>query len=108
MVLYDCRMDCYPLDLIGACGGTYIVYWISRQIAKYTNFLCRTLALFGISSLAFISFHYVEINGAVGNHILNLLHIDVSWGWQYIIRYSATLVLAIVAMYIPGLKKIFN
>lgn len=108
MVLYDCRMDCYPLDLIGACGGTYVVYWISRQIAKYTHCLSKVLALFGVCSLAFICFHYVEINGAVGNHVMNLLHIDVSWGWHYVIRYSVTLVIAILAMYTPGVKKIFQ
>lgn len=108
MVLYECRMDCYPLDLVGACGGTYLVYLISILIAKYTRYLSRILVLFGICSLAFICFHYVEINGAVGNHILNLLHIDLPLVWQYVLRYSATLAVAIASMYIPGVKKIFN
>ena len=107
MVLFECRMDCYPLDLVGACGGTYLVFLFSKFIAKHTRYLSRILALFGVCSLAFICFHYVEINGAVGNHILNIMHIELSSVWQYVVRYSATLAIAIATMYIPGVKKIF-
>lgn len=107
MVLFDCRMDCYPLDLVGALGGTYVVYIVSRLLAKQTQYFSKVFAFLGVCSLSIMCFHYVELNGHVGNHVLGMLHMSLPAFLEYVVRYTTTIVIAIGAMYTPIIKKIF-
>lgn len=106
--MYEMVWGCYPLDFLGALGGTYCLYIVSRAISKNITFLARPLAILGIWSLAIMCFHNLEIDCHLGNHVMALFPFSFPvWG-KYVFRYILTIALAAIAVHVPGIKKIFT
>lgn len=106
--MYDIEWGCYPLDVLGACGGTYCLYLISRLIKDYAKPLAGLLAVLGIWSLAIMCFHNIELDCHLGNHLMALFPFDFPvWG-KYVFRYLLTIALAGIAIKLPITKKIFS
>ena len=105
--MYDFEWDCYPLDFIGACGGTYCLYLFSRLIGKYLKVIPRAFAILGIWSLAIMCFHDLETHCRWGNHVMALFPLALPLWGKYVFRYSLTIALAAVAVHTPVLKKLF-
>lgn len=108
LVMYDIDWGCYPLDVLAACGGTYCLYIISKGITKYAKPCGKILAILGIWSLAIMCAHCFEMAAHLGNHIMGLTPFDYPVWAKYIVRYTVTIVLAILFYYLPGTKKIFS
>lgn len=49
--------NCYPLDIIGACGGTFVIYLVSKGICNYTSFIRKVLLFVGVNSLLILCYH---------------------------------------------------
>lgn len=97
----------YPIDVLGACGGTIVLYWISSQIKEHLRLSANILARLGVWSLAIMCFHDFEIATHLGNRIQVQLGLELPlWAW-YIWRYTLTIALAVVVIHIPKIKKIF-
>ncbi len=97
----------YPVDVLGACGGTIALYWISSQIKEHLKFSAKLLARLGIWSLAIMCFHDFEIATHLGNRIQVYLGLDLPlWAW-YFWRYAITIALAVIVVHIPKIKKMF-
>ena len=109
--MYEYTLGCYPLDVIGACGGTLCVYWLSKGInmAKgWGQWIPATFAYLGRISLAIMCVHCFEIATHMGSHLVAL----TPWAplplWaMYIVRYVLTILIAIAVVHTPYLKKVF-
>lgn len=110
--IYDYTWECYPLDVIGACGGTYFVYLLckglnSDLLKKYFCGLRQVLAYLGVISLAVMCCHCFELSTHLGNRIFSILDIKLSVLGMVIYRYILTITFAVIIVHIPKLKKIF-
>lgn len=105
--MYTFTWGCYPLDVLGAYGGTFCVYWMSKWMGKYLMPFSKVFAYLGVISLAIMCVHCFEIASHLGNRIL------VAGGFEFqdwalsIWRYVLTIILAIALVHIPKVKQIF-
>lgn len=105
--MYDMDWGCYPLDFLGACGGTVVLYFISKFLGQHLRILPRILALLGIWSLAIMCFHNLEMSCHLSNHVMALFPFTLPvWG-KFVFRYLLTIAMAAVAVNTPVLKRIF-
>ena len=104
--MYEMEWSCYPLDLLGACGGSYCLYQLSKLVSK-SKLSSKVLATLGLWSLAVMCFHNIEIDCHLGEHVLALFPFVLPvWG-KYIFRYVLTIALAAIAVKTPIIKKVF-
>ena len=107
LVMYDMDWGFFPLDFIGACGGSFCLYMICKFISKHLRFISKPLAVLGVWSLAVMCFHDLEMHCHLGNHFMALLPISVpGWG-QYLFRYFIAIALAAIAVKTPRVKSLF-
>ena len=105
--LFEFTWHCYPLDFLGACGGTAVLYFISRFLGQNMGSPAKGLAILGIWSLAIMCFHNLETSCHLGAHLMALFPFALPvWG-QYVFRYFLTIAFAGVAVHTPGLKRLF-
>lgn len=107
LVMYDLDWGCYPLDFLGACGGTFCLYFISKFLSQHLHFLPKVLAVLGIWSLAIMCFHDLEMHCHLGNHVMALFPFILPVWVKYMFRYILTIALAAIAVKTPILKKVF-
>lgn len=106
--MYEMEWGCYPLDFLGALGGSYCLFLFSRAINRNLVFLAKPLSILGVWSLAIMCFHNLEINCHLGNHAMALFPFTFPvWG-KYLFRYILTIAMAAIAIHTPGIKKIFT
>lgn len=105
--MYTFTWGCYPLDVLGAYGGTYCVYWISKWLGRYLKPISKVLAYLGMISLAIMCMHCFEIDSHLGSHTLALTGTAFSDWVLYIWRYVLTIGLAIAVTQIPKVKNLF-
>lgn len=108
MDMYEMMWTCYPLDLLGACGGTYVTYVLSRTIAnRGGQIISEVFSYLGRISLAIMCFHCFEMASHLGNHIWAFIGWESqTWVW-WVWRYVLTILLAIAVTKIPLIKKLF-
>lgn len=107
LVIYDFIWGCYPLDVMGACGGTICLYWISKLLDRYLNPVAIVFAVLGVWSLAIMCFHDLEMYCRLGNHFMGLFHLSLPiWG-RYLFRFLLTIGLAGLAVRLPIIKRLF-
>lgn len=106
--MYSFLWKCWPLDVLGACGGTYCVYLISKSLKDYLSILPRVFAYLGVVSLAIMCVHHFEMTSNMGNHVLALFFVDVPRWAAYVWRYVFTILVAIALTRIPFVKRIFS
>lgn len=106
--MYEFIWGCFPLDVLGAYGGTYCIYSIVRLVGPRLKHISRVLAFLGIASLSIMCVHCFEIASHLGNHTLALTGIVFPAWVVYVWRYVLTIGLAIVLMNIPGVKRLFS
>lgn len=75
MGMVDCNYKMYPLDVVGACGGTYFFYWISKQITRLPKTVYKGLAWVGKNSLVILCIHSIELV----YHVSNNIHVPSLW-----------------------------
>jgi len=106
--LYTYTMNCYPVDVLGGIGGTFVLYLLSKVIVKAKeSWVLKCIQYLGGISLAIMCVHDFEIASHLGNHLRAAIGWDMPiWG-LYVWRYSITIVLAIALTKIPKIKSIF-
>lgn len=105
--MYTFTWLCYPLDVLGAYGGTYCVYWVSRWIGKNLKHLSKVFAYLGLISLSIMCVHCFEIASHLGNRSITRVGNDFPDWVLFAWRYALTLGLAIALVHIPKIKKLF-
>lgn len=105
--MYDFEYNCYPIDFLGALGGTFCLYLLSKFISTKTRILSKTFAILGIWSLAIMCFHDLEMHCHLGNHVMALIPVSFPiWG-KFLFRYLLTIAMAAVAVKLPLIKRVF-
>ena len=64
LYMVRCDFGCYPIDILGACGGTVIIYFVSKYIHCISK-LSYMLSWLGVNSLAILCFHSYKINHSI-------------------------------------------
>ena len=105
--MYTFTWGCYPLDILGAYGGTYCVYWLSKWMGTYFKHLPRFFAFLGTISLAIMCAHCFEIDSHLGTHTLSWAGGGFPDWLVFVWRYALTIGLAIVLVHIPRVKSFF-
>jgi len=105
--MYGFIWKCYPLDVLGAIGGTFCLYYLCKLINNYCNIFAKGFSVLGTISLAIMCFHDLEINCHLGNHVMALFPFTLPvWG-KFVFRYLLTIAMAAVAVKTPVLKRVF-
>lgn len=105
--MYSFTWGCYPLDVLGACGGTYCVYLLSVGIKKYLKITTKVLSALGVWSLAIMCVHCFEMYAHLGNRLRVMVGIEMGHWPLFFWRVALTLGLAILLVHIPKVKKLF-
>lgn len=105
--MFEFLWECYILNTLGACGGTYCLFLLCKFFATKTHITAKALASLGLWSLAIMCFHHFEMETHMTDHILALIPFSFSIGVKYIFRYIITIGMAVLAMHTPLIKKIF-
>lgn len=107
MDMYSFTWKFYPLDVLGACGGTYCVYLLSVGVKKYLKITSKVLSALGVWSLAIMCVHCFEMYAHLGNHVKALVGFEFGEWSMFAWRMVLTLGLAIMLVHIPKVKKLF-
>ena len=105
--MYSFTWKIYPLDVLGACGGTYCVYLLSVGMKKYLKITAKALSALGVWSLAIMCVHCFEMYAHLGNHLRAMTGIEMGQWSMFAWRLVLTLGLAILLVHIPKVKKLF-
>lgn len=62
--MVSCTYKILPLDILGAIGGTIVIYYISIFI-KNLKYISRFFAFVGINSLAFLCIHLIDLDAPI-------------------------------------------
>lgn len=57
-----CFYKCYPLDVAGAVGGTYVVFLLSTLIDKYLSLFAYLIGWIGKNSIVFLCIHLIDLD----------------------------------------------
>ncbi len=105
--MYSFTWKIYPLDVLGACGGTYCLYLLCRLIKNHCKITSKVLAALGLWSLAIMCVHCFEIYAHLGNRIRAAVGVELGLWPMFAWRVLLTLGLAIVLVHIPKVKNLF-
>ena len=105
--MYSFTWNCYPLDVLGACGGTYCLFLLSLGIKKYLRITTKALSTLGVWSLAIMCVHCFEIYSHLGNRLRVMMGVELSVFGLGVWRFVLAVVLAIVLVHIPKIKNLF-
>lgn len=98
-----CIYSFYPLDVLGACGGTVLIYLFSRFLCKYQTKTVRILEWIGQMSMVVFCMHYVtqiiDPNTRIETH---------DWKIWLIIDFAFIFPLVYLCTKISFTKKIFQ
>lgn len=107
MNMRTCIFGCYPIDVIGACGGTYVLFnivdWLQKFNRTWLKIIQMPLVWIGRFSLAVLCAHGLEWKA-----LLPLESMTCEGMALLVMRFIVTIVLAIVFVYVPIIKKIYR
>lgn len=61
--------DNFPTNVIGAVGGTYIIWMISKAIAKWKTVMTNFLVWCGRNSMTFLCLHLIDLDIPIRRHL---------------------------------------
>ena len=99
---------CFPLDILGAIGGTWVVFRVSKWISGNSTAVTRVLVVIGLYSLAIYCWHSIDITASIFLQLLHLVGLpECAVVAEYILRYTATFAAAYLSIKLPILKKVY-
>ena len=107
MEVADLHYKILPLDVMGACGGTLCMWWLSKQIAR-VKWLTKPLSWCGVFSLVILCFHNFEWFSAIVYSIDAHLPITIDGNGMVVFRYLLTFVLALAAIKLPYVRSVYG
>ena len=105
--MYTFTWKCYPLDVVGAYGGTYCVYWVSKWMGQRLKPVSKVMANLGMISLAIMCIHCFEMDSHLSNHIRVAMGIELPNWAMFVWRYVLTIGLGIILVHIPTVRRVF-
>lgn len=105
--MYGCYYQCFPLDVLGACGGTLCVWWLSRQLAK-AKWLCMPLIWCGIYSLVILCFHTFVGYSSIAYSIVIHSPFELEGNAMVVFSYVLVFCMTFVVIKIPYIRKVYG
>ena len=107
MDMYSCYYKCLPLDVLGACGGTIVIWVLSKYFAKIP-ILSSALAWCGCYSLVILCFHSFDWFSSLSWTIRGHLPFSIGEHTFTLFRYILTIFFSWVAIKTPYLRELFG
>lgn len=105
--LDSCALQYYPLSFIGACSGTYVLYWLCKAYSHLCIKIHIPISIFGwmgINSLAILCMHDLEIYSDIFYSVMCRLPFSIDRAWGML----TAMILAYVVIQIPILKNVYK
>ena len=67
VVMARCCYGIYPIDVLGACGATAVIYLISKGLSR--TWLCSALSWVGVNTLVILCFHTMDLSFGITQHL---------------------------------------
>lgn len=100
--------QCYPLDVLGACGGTWCVVKFSKWISSIHPKLLVGVSWCGEHSMAILSFHTFEILSAIAWTMVCRIPFTIEGDWMTLFRYFVMMSMVILCMQFKFFRKIYG
>lgn len=109
--LRSCEYGIIPLNILGACGGTLVMYYLSKfleflsQKSLAFNWIAKFMIWCGTGSLAILCMHTLDLMGGVSDYILGFF-----WGLssvKFCLHLTIPLILTWIISKVGFLKKIY-
>lgn len=98
-----CTYSFYPLAVSGACGGTLVVYFLSKQMERL-SFLSAPMSWMGKNSLTILCFHVIWMNC----HLAGKFVPSEKWYVLALAEMAFIIVCTYISSRIPVTRKIFQ
>lgn len=105
--LDSCALQYYPLSFIGACGGTYVLYWLCKAFLIYVSKIHNPISIFGwmgINSLAILCMHDLEIYSDIFYSVMCRLPFSIDRAWGML----TAVVLAYLVTKTPLIREVYK
>lgn len=106
MVKYYYR--CYPLDVLGAIGATWLVYLISKAICTHTVKTSRLFQWFGVNSMLILCVNVIDRKTNLVRAIKYVLGINLTGMNSVLLHYAIEAVLVVMFVCIPFFRRIYG
>lgn len=107
MSMVNCLYMYYPLDIIGACVGTYCTYLVSKHVVSKIKWVSGLFEWLGKYSLQILCFHLLFMNMALLTKFTNITGIS-----KPVVSLSvfimAPIILAWITSWIPQVNAVFG
>ena len=102
LYMVQCYYELYPVDILGACGGTFLVFKVSKFFSK-TKF-SGVLSWIGRGSLCILCFHLLELNF----HLCEHLNIPSMWVVQFVVKILFSIFMTLICYRLSFTRQIFG
>lgn len=99
--MVTCHYELYPVDVLGACGGTVFFYWVSICCNKTK--LNSIFVWLGVNSLVILCFHLIELNCG----LCERLRIPYDFFYQFPFKFLFCVVMTWMCYRLEFTKKVF-
>lgn len=103
-----CKFNCFPLNFVGACGGTFVLLYISKVISKIDKYI--GLHTIGSHTLTILCVYTISVYAYLGNSVYDLFSFngfDMSEIWLSTIMMIIVIIVSLLITKIPYLNKIY-
>lgn len=112
--MMDCQLKLFPVDILGACGATYIIYQVCNFVCKFNSNYAwlKNSPIFlrwcGQFSLAILCMHTFETHSGLLWSFRCRMPFEVTTDDMAYVRLVAAIAFAFIVINIPYLKKIYR
>lgn len=102
--MVSCTYHCYPIDIVGACFATWLIYRISLFMEKNTKNISAFFEWAGMNSMTILCAHFLEQSTFVWQHV----HVPETWYIILPIKFIYVIAFTMLAYRIPYTKKLLG
>ena len=110
--MYYYSYACYPLDVLGAVGATWLVYLLSNEVCKIAPKTSLLLQWFGVNSLLIFCIHCLDRRTYLVRILKGIIeivfNIQISGYASVAFHYVIEMGLVVIILFVPALKKIYG
>lgn len=110
--MYEYKYNCFPLDILGAVGATWLVYLLSKGVCKITPKGSLLLQWFGVNSLLIFCIHCLDrrtyLVRAIKGVVERAFNVEIFGDASVLFHYGIEIVLVVIVTFVPFFKKVYG
>ncbi len=110
--MYKYRYSCFPIDVLGAAGATWLIYLLCKGICRVAPKTSVLLQWFGVNSLLIFCVHCFDRRTyfvkAVKSVIELVFNTEIVGYSSVILHYSIEMIMVVAIAFIPLFKRIYG